>query len=86
VRIPSPGLAVDAVGRPMPASYMNYVYAGDRLLVPVYDTASAQAALDGLKALFPDMDVIGLTALALVREGGAFHCACNAAPADGEKA
>jgi agmatine deiminase len=86
VRIPSPGYVADQMGRPMPASYMNYVYAGDRILVPTYGSATTEAALEQLQALFPEKQVMGLSALALVREGGAFHCACNAAPADGERA
>ncbi len=86
VRVPSPGYVADQVGRPMPASYMNFVYAGDRIIVPTYEAATTDDALEQLQALFPDKTVVGLKALALVREGGAFHCACNAAPADGEKA
>lgn len=81
VRIPSPGYVADRSGRPLPASHLNYVYAGDRLVTPVYDTPSAPAALNALARLFPDRNVRGLSALALVREGGAFHCASNAAPA-----
>jgi agmatine deiminase len=86
VRVPSPGYVADAAGRPTPASHMNFVHAGDRLIVPVYDTPTAQDALAGLAVLFPSKKVVGLPALALVREGGAFHCACNAAPAEGLRA
>jgi agmatine deiminase len=86
VRIPSPGYVADAAGRPTPASHMNFVHAGETLIVPVYDTPNAPDALAGLGKLFPNKTVVGLTALALVREGGAFHCACNAAPADGMRA
>jgi agmatine deiminase len=85
-RVPSPGYVADAEGRPVPASHMNFVHAGNRVIVPVYGTPSAEAALAGLAALFPGKEVIGLSALALVREGGAFHCACNAAPAAGARA
>jgi agmatine deiminase len=85
-RIPSPGYVADAQGRPTPASHMNFVHAGDRVIVPVYGTSSSEGALRGLQELFPGKEIVGLSALALVREGGAFHCACNAAPAGGLRA
>lgn len=79
-RVPSPGYVADEKGRPMPASYMNFVHAGDRVIAPVYGSPSDARALAGLREVFPEKEVIGVDACALVREGGAFHCATNAAP------
>jgi len=78
-RVPSPGYVADPAGRPMPASHMNFVHVGNRVLVPIFE-GGGDAVITGLAELFPDREVIGLPAMALVREGGAFHCATNAAP------
>jgi agmatine deiminase len=83
VRLPSPGYLADAQGRPKPASHLNFVHVGDTVIVPVYETLSAEPALAVIREAFEDKTVIGLPADALVEEGGAFHCATNAAPAIG---
>lgn len=77
-RIPSPGLVADENGKPRAASHMNFVHAPGRLVVPVYDTAGTAGALDGLAALFPDREIVALSASALLTGGGGFHCVtCN---------
>lgn len=85
VRVPSPGLVADEDGRPRAASHMNFIHAGARVIVPVYDTPTAAAALAALAEIFPGRDVIALAAKALITGGGAFHCVTTAAPASSVK-
>lgn len=84
IRIPSPGRVVNTQGEIAPASHLNFVIANGVVVVPVYGTDSAQAALDSLKAVFPDREVVGLPAHGLlgagIAGGGAFHCITREEP------
>ncbi len=79
-RVASPGFVADRDGRPLPASHMNFVFAGDAVLVPTYGAPTTERAVAALQDLFPDCKVAGLSGRGLLAEGGAFHCVTNAAP------
>ena len=85
VRIPSPGLIVNAMGQPSPASHMNFVIANGVVVVPVYSTPSARDTLEALGRLFPARKVIGLPSHGLLGSGlsggGSFHCITQQEPA-----
>jgi agmatine deiminase len=84
VRIPSPGLVVNAEGDALPASHMNFVIANGVVVVPVYGTPSGPHALAALQALFPTRKVIGLPSHGLLGSGlsggGSFHCITQQEP------
>jgi agmatine deiminase len=84
-RIPSPGLIVNALGEPSPASHMNFVIANGVVVVPVYGTPSAAQALEALARVFPTREVIGLPSHGLLGSGlsggGSFHCITQQEPA-----
>jgi agmatine deiminase len=67
VRIPSPG-------------HMNFLIGNTTVVVPTY-SASAQAAVDALKPLFPGRKIIGLPSRAILTGGGSFHCTTQQEPA-----
>jgi agmatine deiminase len=85
VRVPSPGLVLNETGDAAPASHMNFVIANGVVVVPVYGTPSAEVALDALRAIFPDREVIGLPSRGLLGSGmaggGSFHCITREEPA-----
>jgi agmatine deiminase len=85
VRIPSPGRVLNAEGEVAPASHLNFVIANGIVVVPLYNTATAQAALHGLRAVFPDRQVVGLPSFGLlgtgIAGGGSFHCITREEPA-----
>jgi agmatine deiminase len=84
-RIPSPGLVLDDRGEALPASHMNFVIANGVVVVPVYGTPSADAAIQALQKLFPGRKVIGLLSRGLLgigdAGGGSFHCITREEPA-----
>jgi len=80
VRIPSPGRVVDAEGRPMPASYVNFYVANSTVVVPTYGSPWDDEAVERIGALYPTRRTIGIDARAVLSGGGAFHCITQQQP------
>ena len=80
VRIPSPGRIVDDEGHVLPASHMNFVIANEAVIAPTYEARASSFALDALRSLFPEREVIGLPSRALLTGGGSFHCITQQEP------
>ncbi|HEY9233539.1 MULTISPECIES: agmatine deiminase family protein [Phenylobacterium] len=82
VRIPSPGWIDNGEGRAAPASHMNFIIANGAVIMPTYkEGQAAELALQGLKTVFPDREVIGLPSNAILSGGGSFHCITQQEPA-----
>lgn len=78
--VPSPGrYEVDA--RVEPASYMNFAITSQLVVVPTFAVAMDDEGVAAVAALFPDRDVVGLPADAVLGGGGGFHCASQQMPA-----
>jgi agmatine deiminase len=73
-RIPSPGRVDLGDGEVVPASHMNWVIGPRRVVVPTYGTSGGEAAVRALRRIFPDHEVVGSSARAILSGGGAFHC------------
>jgi agmatine deiminase len=74
MRIASPGFIDDGEGRPAPASHMNFVIANGAVICPIYEEQAGAFALEALRSLFPERQVIGLPSRAILSGGGSFHC------------
>lgn len=83
VRVPSPGWVEHPVdGGAAPASHMNFIIANKAVIMPTYgDERATDLALQALKSVFPDREVIGLPSLAVLTGGGSFHCITQQEPA-----
>jgi agmatine deiminase len=79
VAIPMPR-ALHHDGQRLPASYMNFYIANGVVIVPQFDDPADAVAIETLRRLFPDRDVIGLRAVDLVWGLGAFHCIAQQEP------
>ena len=77
--VPSPG-RVEVNGRIEPASYMNFAVTSRLVVVPIYGSQHDADGVAAIAELFPDREVIGLMADAVLAGGGSFHCASQQMP------
>lgn len=71
--LPSPGKILDDNGDIMPASYLNFIFSHDEIIMPIYGSRYDEIAVKTL-AKATNKKVIGLMAKAILTGGGAFHC------------
>ncbi|MDF1521359.1 MAG: agmatine deiminase family protein [Trueperaceae bacterium] len=81
VELPLPRERLEEGGHRLAASYANWYVANGVVVVPTYGDPNDARALDLVRPLFPDRDVLGLRARALVTGGGAWHCVTQQQPA-----
>ncbi|MDL2222906.1 agmatine deiminase family protein [Bacteroidales bacterium OttesenSCG-928-M11] len=65
----------------LPATYANFLIINQAVLVPTYNSPKDQIALDTLKEVFPDREVIGINCLPLIKQHGSLHCVTMQLPA-----
>lgn len=58
----------------LPASYANYLIINQRILVPTYDDAADERALEVIRQAYPGFIVIGIPCLPLIAQYGSLHC------------
>jgi len=78
--VPSPG-RVETDGRIEPASYMNFAVTSKLVAVPIYGAEHDAEGVAAIASLFPDREVVGILADAVLAGGGSFHCASQQMPA-----
>ncbi|MFM6932548.1 MAG: agmatine deiminase family protein [Novosphingobium sp.] len=77
--VPSPG-RVETDGRIEPASYMNFAITSKLVAVPIYGTPHDADGVAAIAELFPEREVVGIMADAVLAGGGSFHCASQQMP------
>lgn len=73
VELPSAGSVLNLDGEPMPASYLNFIIGNEKIIVPTYGTPWDDKACEIIQEN-TSLEVIGLSARAILSGGGAFHC------------
>jgi agmatine deiminase len=77
--VPSPG-RFETDGRIEPASFMNFAITSRLVVVPTYGSPHDADGVAAIAELFPDRDVVGILADAVLAGGGSFHCASQQMP------
>lgn len=74
VPLPIPMPIYNQEGRRLPASYANFLIINSAVLVPIYEDDNDMVVLTRLQACFPDRQVIGIKARAIIEQYGSLHC------------
>ena len=79
IKLPMPAPISDE-GQRYPASYTNFFIANHVVIVPVFEDPHDDEAIRILQEQFPDRNVIGINARAMVEGFGTFHCGTQQQP------
>jgi len=80
VELPVPTGRVEFQGERLPLTYANFYIVNGGVIVPTYGMAEDVTAIEILRPLFPDREVVAVSARALITGGGAFHCVTQQQP------
>ncbi len=58
----------------IPATYANFLFINGAVIVPTYNVAQDEEALNIFRKSLPHLDVIGVDCSVLVRQHGSLHC------------
>lgn len=78
--IPSAGHVLDDDGKLAAASHMNFIFANQLVVLPIYDAARGEAARLALAQALPQHDVVALPSNHILSGGGSFHCISQQVP------
>jgi len=59
----------------LPASYVNFLFINNAVIVPLHQDDSDQTALDRMSLACPNRKVIGICANTMIQQFGSLHCA-----------
>jgi len=81
VELPLPANRLEGEEGRLPPTYANFYIGNGFVVVPQYDDPNDARALEVLRPLFPDREVIGLSSRRIIEGGGSFHCVTQQQPA-----
>lgn len=67
-------------GEILPASYANFIYVNNAIIMPTYQCAQDIIALELLQSLHPHLTVHGFDCSMVIQEGGSLHCLSKQQP------
>lgn len=80
VGLPVPKI-LNSHGKQYPASYMNFVFCNDMLLVPLYGHDLDAYVINTLSSLVQDRKTVGIDCMSLIQQNGSLHCITMHLPA-----
>lgn len=72
--LPWPQACYGPIGERLPATYANFLIINNAVLVPTYDCAQDETALEVIAEAFPDRKIIGINCSPLILQHGSLHC------------
>ena len=81
VPLPMPAAKYDEALQRLPATYANFLIINGAVLVPTYDDAQDENALQAIQGCFSDREIVGIDCLALIQQYGSLHCVSMQLPA-----
>ena len=81
VELPLPAHRLEGAEGRLPPTYANFYIGNGFVVVPQYGDPNDKKALDVLRPLFPDREVIGVPSRKIIEGGGSFHCLTQQQPA-----
>jgi len=61
-------------GERLPATYANYLIINGAVLIPTYKSPKDDVAIEQLKKVFSDREIIGVNCLPVIKQHGSLHC------------
>ena len=74
VALPFPDAIIDEDGQRLPATYANFLILNKAVLFPVYEVSQDKQALEIMKQLFPEHEIIPVDSRPLIKQHGSVHC------------
>ena len=75
IALPLPDAIYDEDGERLPATYANFLILNDAVLVPIYgQKRKDELALQMMKIVFPNHEIVGIDCNALIKQHGSLHC------------
>lgn len=81
VELPFPTRILDEEGEMLPATYANYLYVNDYILLPIYGVEEDAEAIRVMEEAFPDKKILTVDCKALIKQHGSLHCVTMQYPA-----
>lgn len=75
IALPLPDAIYDEDGDRLPATYANFLILNDAVLMPIYgQKRKDELAMQMMKIVFPEHEIIGIDCNALIKQHGSLHC------------
>ena len=72
--LPWPQAKFDSSGERLPATYANFLIINGAVLVPTYNDPADFQALETIRKVFPNREIIGIDCSTLILQHGSLHC------------
>ena len=74
VALPMADAAYDTDGMRIPATYANFLIMNDAVLFPIYNSSKDAEAIEIMRSVFPNKEIIAIDSVVLIQQHGSIHC------------
>ncbi|PKM52231.1 MAG: agmatine deiminase [Firmicutes bacterium HGW-Firmicutes-7] len=69
-----------SIDEPLPASYVNFLFCNNSIIVPIFNDPKDELALQTLKNIFPEREIVPIYSREIILGGGNIHCISQQQP------